>query len=69
MKSFVYKKMVGFFDKERGKTASMAGLLVFSVLKPLYSLDERKYSRQAQEATIALGRLDVLISILRRRLL
>ena len=69
MKHYVYTKMASFFDKERGRTISFAGLLVFSVLKPLYSIDERKYGRRSQEATIALGRLDILISMLKRRIL
>lgn len=69
MKRYVYTKMVAFFDKERGRASSFAGLMVFSVLKPLYALDERRYSQLSQEATIALGRLDVLISILKRRVM
>jgi hypothetical protein len=61
--------MAGFFDKERGMMLSYLGLIVFSVIKPLYALDEARYARLSQEATIALGRLDVLISMLKRRVL
>ena len=69
MKTTIFQWMAKFYDKERGWLASMAGLAVFSLLRPLYQLDETRYSQKAQEATIALGRLDVLVSLLRRRLL